>query len=197
MALQYAVEDQIVECKRRLERIANDVVEIETGQALAFGETVGMDHDKSAKLFGFCPERSEIRIRKLAAGDVCKDLDTLQSKSAHQAIKFCGRLFSLHHRYAAESNEAVGLSRHVVSNAVIDDTCRLDTDLERNGVVALKRRWHHELNVDAHLIEIVQALSESVLPPGYSGVPIDILLCINLLGVGGRKKASGIVETSR
>ena len=154
MALEYTVEDQVVEGERGLERIADDVVEIEAGEAFTFGETVRMDHHERAEFFGFCPKRSEIRIGKLPSSDIRKDLDTLQSESAHQPIEFRNCFLAVCHRYAAETDKTVRLSCDIFGNAVVKDTGRLDTDLKRNGVIALKRRRHHELNIDAHLIKV-------------------------------------------
>ena len=59
MPLKDTVEDQVMQGKRCLKRIADDVVEIEARQALAFGEAVRVNGDQGAELLGLLPERRE------------------------------------------------------------------------------------------------------------------------------------------
>ena len=79
VALQHAVEDQVVQRDRGLERIADDVVEIEAGEPLGLGEAVGMDHHQRAELLGLLPERREGRIGQFLAVDVGEDLHALEA----------------------------------------------------------------------------------------------------------------------
>src|SRR6266481_4636596 len=61
-ARQRSREDEIVKCQCRVEGIAEDIVEIEMGQALAMGESVRMHHDERAELLGLGKEGTEFRI---------------------------------------------------------------------------------------------------------------------------------------
>src|SRR6516162_132605 len=60
--LEHAVKDQIMQRDRGLERIADNVIEIETRQPRCFGKAIGMDHHQRAELFRLLPERRECRI---------------------------------------------------------------------------------------------------------------------------------------
>ena len=87
MALEHAVEDQVMQRDRRLERIADDVVEVEAREALALGEAVRMDHDQRAELLGLLPERRKGRIGQLLAGDVGQDLDALEAELSSRSAR--------------------------------------------------------------------------------------------------------------
>src|SRR5260370_37182126 len=76
MALDHAVEDQMVERDGGLERISDHVVEIEARQALRLREAIGMYDDEGAELFGLLPERGIFRLRDFPAGDVGQNLRT-------------------------------------------------------------------------------------------------------------------------
>src|SRR5439155_3746500 len=90
MALEHAVEDQVVQCDRGLERIADRVAEGETLESLAFGEAGRMQHDKRIELLGFLPERLEGRVGQLASGDVGENLGALETELADAALElFC------------------------------------------------------------------------------------------------------------
>src|SRR6202171_2573378 len=56
VALPHALENKMVKRQRRLERIADHVVEIIAAEALAFGKSVGMDYDERLKLFRLRPK---------------------------------------------------------------------------------------------------------------------------------------------
>ena len=71
-----------------------------------------------------------------------------------------------------------------VGHSVVDDAGGLDTDFKRNGVVALRRRRHHDLPIDAHLVQIAQALGKTVVVTAQAGVAIDLLLLVDLVCLG-------------
>src|SRR5436190_22666416 len=73
MPLQHAVENEIVESDRGLQRIADDIVEIEARQSFPIGEAVRMDDDERAKLLGFFPERRILRLGELASANIGQD----------------------------------------------------------------------------------------------------------------------------
>ena len=110
VALQHAVEDQVVQRNRRLQRIADDVVEVEARQALGVREAVGVDDDQRAQLLGLLPERREGRVGQLAAVDVGQHLHALEAELGDAALQLLGRLVAVGHRHGAEALEAVGLA---------------------------------------------------------------------------------------
>ena len=120
MALEHAVEDQVVQRDRGLERIADDVVEVEAGEPLGLGEAVGMDHHQRAELLGLLPERREGRIGQFLAGDVGEDFDALELELLHAALKLLGRLVAVRHRHAAERDQPVGVLADVFGDAVVE-----------------------------------------------------------------------------
>src|SRR5579872_2957032 len=87
MTFEHAVENQIVKRQRRLQWVADDIVEVETGEALALSKSVRMDDDESTELFGLGPERREGGVGELTSADVCEDLRSLQSKPPHSPLK--------------------------------------------------------------------------------------------------------------
>ena len=62
MTLQNAIEYQIVQRDRRLQRIADDIIEIKARQPGGVGEAIGMDYHQSPEFFRFLPEWRECRI---------------------------------------------------------------------------------------------------------------------------------------
>ena len=61
-ACQRSRENQVVKRERGIERISQDIVEIEMSQSFAVGESVRMHHDECPELFGFRKERPEFRM---------------------------------------------------------------------------------------------------------------------------------------
>ena len=154
VAFEHAVEDQIMQRDRRLQRIADDVVEIKARQARRLGETVGMNHHQRAEFFRLFPERREGRIGQFLAGDVGQNLDPGETEFFDAALKLLRRFMAVRHRHRAKALEAVGLLRAERGDAVVDDLRRLDRDVERHRVVALRRRRRDHLHVDAHGVEV-------------------------------------------
>src|SRR6185436_4770382 len=103
-------------------------------------------------------------------------------------FKLGSGLMTIRHRHAPNSDETIRLARDVFGDAVIDDTSRLDSDVERHGVITLRRWRHDNLNVDAHVVEVTQSFSEPLVAPGDPAGPVDLLLCVDLLRVSRRKK---------
>ena len=55
-------------------------------------------------------------------------------------------------------------------------------------MIALRRRRHDDLQVDAHRIEVVQSLGEFILRPADPRVTVDLLLCVHFFCVGRGKE---------
>ncbi len=178
MPLEYAVEDQVVQRKRRFERIADDVVEIEPFKTLRVGEAVGMEHHQHTELFCFLPERRESRIGQFLAGDVGDHLHAGEAELLDATLEFFCRFVAIRHRHRAKSLEAVGLLRAERGDAVVHDLRGLHRDLDRHGVVALRWRRRDHLDVNAHGVEI----SKTLVGAGV-GADVGFLLLVERLGL--------------
>jgi len=66
-----------VQRQRRLQRVAEDVIEVEMRQAIAMGKPVRVHHDEGAELLGFGKEGTEFRIGQFLAVDIGQDFDAL------------------------------------------------------------------------------------------------------------------------
>jgi hypothetical protein len=121
-------------------------------------EAIRVDDDQRAKLLRFFPERRESRIGQFLARDVGEDLHALEPELRHAALQLLGGFIAVGHRHRADCDEAVGLLRDIFGETVIDHAGGLDGDVERHRVVALRRRRRDELHIEAHGVEVGQAL---------------------------------------
>ena len=103
VALQHAVEDQVVQRDGGLERIADHVVEVEARQTLGVREAVGVDDDEGAELLGLLPERGEGGVAELVAVDVSEDLHALEAELGDATLELLGGLAAVGHRHACRS----------------------------------------------------------------------------------------------
>src|SRR5215470_14216346 len=101
MPFEHAVEDQIVQRDRRLQRIADHVIEVETREPLCLGEAVRVNDNEGLELFRLFPEWRKRRIRQLLAGDVGQDLYALELERLDAALKLLRRFLSIRHRHSA------------------------------------------------------------------------------------------------
>ena len=180
VTLEHAVEDQVVQGQRSLERIADDVVEVEARQPLALGEAVGMDDDQRAELLGLLPERRKGRVGQFTAGDIGENFDALELERLHAAFELFGGFVAVLHRHGAGRNEAIRVLGDECGDAVIDHARGRHRVFERDGVIALRRRRHHQLHVDAHLVHDGEAL----VVAGHAAADVGFLLGVDLLGFG-------------
>ena len=74
--------------QRGLERVAQHVIEVEMRETLSVRETVGMQHDECAELFGLGEEWAVSRIRQFPPIDVGQNLNTLQFQVRYDIIEF-------------------------------------------------------------------------------------------------------------
>src|SRR5215469_3972016 len=154
MTLEHAVENKIMERNGRLQRITDDVVEIETRKARAFGKAVRVNNDERVQLVSFRPEWLQACIGKFFAGHIGENFHAAESKRAHRTFKFIGRLDAILKWNAPESDKPVRGPSHVGGKPVVDDLHRLGGDLYRDRVIALWGRGHDQLNVDAGGVEV-------------------------------------------
>jgi len=158
MAFKDAVEDQVVQRHRGVERIADHVVEVKARETLRLGKAGRMDQHKRVELLGFFPEWRESRIGQLLAVDVGQDLDALEAELLHAALELLGRLVAVLHRHAAERNQPILVLADIFGDAVVERAGGLHADIDRQVVIDLRRRRADELHVDAHLVHHGKAL---------------------------------------
>jgi hypothetical protein len=132
VTFEHTVEDQIVERERRLEGIADHVIEVMAREALPFGEAIRVQNNKRAELFGFLPERLELRRRQLSTRDIGEHLSALQPKFTHRPFQLGGCLVAIRQRNAAQADETIRLSCNVFRDALVEDTGCLDRDVKRH-----------------------------------------------------------------
>src|SRR5262249_3233763 len=87
VALKYAVENQIMQRDRGIERIADHIVEVEAREPVGLGESGRMDQNKRAEFFGLAPERGKCRVRQFPARNIGQDLDAPEAQRAHAAFE--------------------------------------------------------------------------------------------------------------
>ena len=110
VAFEHAIENEIVKRNRGLERIADDIVEIEAREPLGLGEAVGMDDHERTELVGLLPERRVVRLREFLACNIGEDLDAFHCERLHAALELVGRFPAVDQRHGAERDEPVGLA---------------------------------------------------------------------------------------
>ncbi len=112
----------------------------------------------------------------------------------HAALELLGRLVAVLHRHGAGRNEAVGMLGHPFGDAVVDHLRRRHGIVERDGVIALRRRRHDELHVDAHIVHVGEAL---VVVAGDARADVGFLLGVDRLGLFAgemRERDGGKIE---
>src|SRR5664279_1711667 len=196
MAFEDAVEDQVVQRHRGVERIADHVVEVKARETLRLGETGRVDQHQRVELLGFFPERRESRIGQFLAVDVGKNLDALEAERLHAALEFLCRLVAVLHRHAAERNKPVAVLADIFGDAVVEGAGGLHADIDGQVVIDLRRRWADELHVDAHLVHDAKTLVRRAYTRAYVGR----LLCHQSLRLGRRvlnQRIGGLLEMRR
>ena len=142
-----------MECERRIERVAENIVEIEMSQSFAMGEAVRVHHDECAELFGPYKERPEFRVGQFLAVDIGQDLDAFQLQFAHDVFELAHREFRFLQRDHAEADEPIRLARAVLDDAFIGDPVGRFGYFRINRVVTLFGVGH---DLDAHPVEVGQ-----------------------------------------
>ena len=182
MPFEDAVEDQVVKRHRGVERIADDVVEVEAPETLRLGEAGRVDQHQRVELLGLLPERRESRIGQLLAVDVGENLDALEAELLHAALELLGRFVAVLHRHAAERDQPVLVLADIFGDAVVERAGGLHADIDGQVVIDLRRRRADELHVDAHLVHH----AETLIRGAYARADVGRLLCHQCLRLGRR-----------
>ena len=196
MTFEHAVKDQVVQRHRRVERIADHVVEVKARETLRLGEAGRMDEHQRVELLGLLPERREGRIGQFLAVDVGENLDALDAELLHAALELFGCLVAVLHGNAAERNQPVLVLADVFGDAVVERARRLHADLERQVIIDLRRRRADELHVDAHLVH----RGKTLVGRAHACADVGGLLGHQGLGLRGRgrnQRIGGILEMRR
>jgi hypothetical protein len=156
-ALEDAVEDQIVDTGRRIERVADDVEEVMRRETLA-REGRRMDEHRHIQLLHRRPERVETRRRKfLILADAGTDLDAAETELVDAALQFLDGKIGVLKRHLAEADMALGGLLHRLNDAVIDDLRGLVAEILVDVVIELLRVTAHRRDVDDHAVHVGQA----------------------------------------
>src|SRR3981081_4832556 len=110
-----------MERERRIERIAENIVEIKMGQAFAMSKSIRMHHGERPELLGLGKERPESRIRQFLAIDVGQDLDALQFQLGHDVVEFANRNFRLLQCNDTEPDKTVGLAPAILHPRITEE----------------------------------------------------------------------------
>ncbi len=143
-----------------------------------------MDHHERAKRLGLGPERREGRIGQFLTADIGEDLHTFEVQRLHDALELRSGLVAVLQRHGAERDEPVRRLCDKLRDAVVQYARRLHTDLDRHREIALRRRWHDELHVEAHRVHVLEPVAQAAVLSRHTVAPVGVLLGIERLGVG-------------
>ena len=139
-----------------------------------------MHHDECPELLGASEEGTEFRIGQFLAVDIGQDLDALQFQVLHDIVEFTDRELRLLQRDDAEPDKPVRLARAIFRHAIIGETMGRFRDFGIDRIVTLGRRRRHDLDIDAHLVEIEQA----AIDRGHDLADVLFLLRVDFPGGG-------------
>src|SRR5262249_33373218 len=124
-AIERALEDQVREGDRGLERIADGVrqetVAAEPARALELGRALRMDEHKDAELFGLGPERMEPGVAELEAVHAAARSRAAEAVALDTVLKLLGRQVGMLQRDGGERDEPVGLGRADLGERLVLD----------------------------------------------------------------------------
>jgi hypothetical protein len=157
VAVEHAFEDQVADGESRIERVADDVVEIVRRQPTALGEPHRVQEEEDAELLGRGEHRGEAWRGEFLAIDVGAELDAAHAEvldaAAHLGHRQLGRL----HRQGAHGDEAVGMGGGDLGQVVVDQPRGLASQLGIGPVEVLRRRRRDRLDVDAEPVHVGDA----------------------------------------
>src|SRR5262249_36987985 len=164
--------------KRCFEWITDDIVEIKSRQPLALSETIRMKDDEGAQFLSLFPERREGRVGQFLSGDIGEDLDALELERLHTMTELLCSLFAVPHRHSAAWDKTIAVPRHKFGDALVDHARGWYGIFERDRVIALRRRRHHQLYVDSHVVHDHKTL----VIARHAAANVGLLLGIDRLG---------------
>ena len=97
----------MMQSDRRVERVADHIVEIVVGEAAASVNPSGMHKDEQAQLFAAREDLAEALGRQILAGDMGHDLDAAEAQRFVQPVEFGDRQLRGLERHGAEADKAV------------------------------------------------------------------------------------------
>src|SRR5215475_7014052 len=173
--------------KRCFEWITDDIVEIKSRQPLALSEAIRMNDDERAQFLSLFPERREGRVGQFLSGDIGEDLDALELERLHTVLKLLCSLFAVLHRHSPAWDKTIAVPRHKFGDALVDHARGWYGIFERDRVIALRRRRHHQLYVDSHVVHDRKTL----VIARHAAANVGLLLGIDRLGFGRCEVSTG------
>ena len=173
---EHAAKDQMMQSHRRIERVADHVVEVMVGEAPRFGKPVGMHEDDEAQLLAAREDLAKALGRQIVAGDMGHDLDAAEAQRFVQSVEFGERQLGGLERHGAETDEAVRVAAADIRNEIVDGARRLEPEIGVGAVIGLARRRRDRLDVDPHPVHVLDPLlGRSALGAGpHAVLPIDL-----------------------
>src|SRR5205823_7669665 len=144
--VERALEDQVGERERRLERVADGVFQpaVAAQAALQLGRALRMDEDQHAELLGPGPEGMELRVRQLRAVHAAADAGAAQAELPDAVLELLhGEIRELQ-RDRSEGDEALGLGCADLGQLFIldaDQLCGFANDLSAFRHLLLLAGW--------------------------------------------------------
>ncbi len=140
-----------------VQRIADDVAEVEPAEPSGFGEAAGVDEHHRAERFGLGPEWLEGWIGQFQVANMCQHLDALEAQRFHGVFavpRRCRRAAGLQRHRSHCGGYTIRHPGRDGRHALVNHTCRLDADLGRHVVVALRRSRTDHLCIHPHRVEV-------------------------------------------
>ncbi len=173
---KHAAEDQVMKSDRRIERVADDVVEVMLGQPSGFGKPVGMHKDDEAELLAAREDLAEALGRQILAGDMGHDLDAAEAQRFVQPVEFGDRQLGSLKRHGPEADKAVRVAAADIGNKIVDRARGFEPEIGVGAVIGLARRRRDRLDVDPHPIHVLDPLfGRAALGAGpHAVLPVDL-----------------------
>ena len=172
MALEHAAEHQAGRRDGSVERIADQVVEVVRAQPVHAGDVDRMNQDEGAELGGRGPDRLELRIVEILAGDIRADLHAAQAERRHRMAKLVGGLLRRLHRDRGDRLEAAGMGLHQLGELLVLDAGERRRQRRRLAVQESLRADRQHLHVDLGGRHVPEAAIE--VPAAARKVPVDV-----------------------
>ncbi len=141
---------------RGVQRIADNVAEVEAPEAPRLGEATRVDEHHGAQRLGTRPERLEAGVRQLQLADMGQDLDTFEAQHLDAMLEFlgCRGAPRLQRHRTQRRRNPIRQPRGDRGDAFVDHPGGLNADLRRHAIIALARRRTDDLGIQSHRIEV-------------------------------------------
>ena len=189
MPCHHAVEDQVRHRHRRLQRVADDVVEVVVRQPVGLGVAQRVHEDQHAELLaagekGLQPQAG---VGQVLAVDVGADFHALEIQRLDRVIQFAHREFGVLQGHRAQADKTVGRVGDDLRDALVDLARQFGTVIGFGEVEEVVGRRAHGLDVDAHAVHVLQPLGDTAELRRAGGHLLDVGLPRQLVGEDHRR----------